>query len=182
MIYHCCDPRRRELVLAHPTLNGIDFVEVLDREAPPATPRQRTLLLRFLKDAPMLAVDQIAITGGERITGVGIEWVTRADAPDLTVIDPIEAGLPGFLTALPEPARVLAIRTDSAGDTLRLAAGPGALSPPPGIDRCSPRSTSPSRSSARPTSTAPRATTARPRPPSSPPSPTSPRTTAASAA
>ena len=139
MIYHCCDPRRRELVLAHPTLNGIDFVEVLDREAPPATPRQRTLLLRFLKDAPLLAVDQIAITGGERITGVGIEWVTRADAPDLTVIDPIEAGLPGFLTALPEPARVLAIRTDSAGDysvyTLRLAASPGALSPPPGIDR-----------------------------------------------
>ena len=139
MIYHCCDPRRRELVLAHLTLNGIDFVEVLDREAPPATPRQRTLLLRFLKDAPMLAVDQVAVTGGERITGVGIEWVTRADAPDLTVIDPIEAGLPGSLTALPEPARVLAIRTDSAGDysvyTLRLAAGPGALSPPPGIDR-----------------------------------------------
>ena len=84
MIYHCCDPRRRELVLAS-ALNGIDFLEVLDREAPAATPRQRTLLLRFLKLAPDLTTDNFEITGGDRITGVGVEWVTRADNPDAAV-------------------------------------------------------------------------------------------------
>ena len=139
MIYHCCDTRRRELVLQDVALNGIDFVEVLDREAPPATPRQRTLLLRFLKTAPDLALENFELSGGERITGVGLQWVTRADAPDPAVIDPIEAGLPGFLTALPDPEQVLALRTDSSGDysvySLRLVASPGALSPPAGIDR-----------------------------------------------
>ena len=139
MIYHCCDARRRELVLGHATLNGIDFLEVLDREAPPGTPRQRTLLLRFVKAAPDLTLENFELSGGERVTGVGLQWVTRADAPDLAVIDPIEAGLPGFLTSLPDPEQVLALRTASSGDysiyTLRLVASPGALSPPDDIDR-----------------------------------------------
>ena len=43
MIYHCCDALRRNAVAAHPTLNGIDYLEVLDNEAPPGSPRQRTL-------------------------------------------------------------------------------------------------------------------------------------------
>ncbi len=139
MIYRCCDPRRRELVLAHPTLNGIDFLEVVDNDAPPGTPRQRTLLLRFLKPAPALTLDNFELTGGERITGVGLEWVTPASAPDVTLFDPIEAAMPGFLTGQPEADQVLALRTDSSGDyatyTLRLVASPGALSPPAGIDR-----------------------------------------------
>lgn len=139
MIYHCCDARRRELVLADPVLNGIDFLEVLDLEAPANTPRQRTLLLRFLKPAPNLTLDNLELTGGERVTGIGIDWITRADAPDLTLIDPIEADLPGFLTGLPDADHVLVLRTDSNGDyatySLRLVATAGALSPPPGIDR-----------------------------------------------
>ena len=48
MIYHCCEENRRALVDAHPTLNGIDFLEVLDLDAPPGSPRQRTLLVRLL--------------------------------------------------------------------------------------------------------------------------------------
>ena len=83
MIYHCCDARRRELVLADPVLNGIDFIEVLDREVPDFTPRQQTLLLRFLKTAPDLTPGNLELTGGERITGVGIEWITRAEIPIL---------------------------------------------------------------------------------------------------
>jgi len=139
MIYHCCDPRRRELVLAHPTLNGIDFVEVLDNDAPPMTPRQRTLLVRFLKPAPALTVDNFEIEGGERIADVGIEWLSPADVPDLAVIDPIEAGLPAYLTGLLQPDHVLALRTTSSGDysayRLRLVAAPGSLGPPAGVDR-----------------------------------------------
>lgn len=139
MIYHCCDPRRRELVLAHPTLNGIDFIEVLDNEAPPLTPRQRTLLVRFLKPAPVLTTDNFEIEGGERIADVGVEWVSPADVPDLAVIDPIEAGLPAYLTGLPQPDHVVAVRASSSGDysiyRLRLVAAPGSLSPPNGIDR-----------------------------------------------
>ena len=68
MIYHCCDERRRRAVRQHAVLNGIDYVEVLDAEAIPlASPRQRTLLVRFVKAAPALTADNFEITGGERI-------------------------------------------------------------------------------------------------------------------
>jgi hypothetical protein len=140
MIYHCCDPRRRERVLTRigegMAINGIDFLEVLDREAPADTPAQRTLLLRFLDTAPALALDNFELTGGERIADVGLSWVTRADAPDAALA---EAGLVAYLATLPDPDQVLVLRTTSSGDfslyTLRLVAAPGALTPPAGIDR-----------------------------------------------
>ena len=140
MIYHCCDPRRRERVLAEiangMAINGIDFVEVLDREAPADTPAQRTLLLRFLDTAPALTLESVELIGGERITDVGIEWITRADAPDATLAEP---GLVAWLGGLPSPEQVLVLRTTSSGDhavyTLRIVASPGALTPPAGIDR-----------------------------------------------
>ncbi|MEX0365267.1 MAG: putative baseplate assembly protein [Ruegeria sp.] len=140
MIYHCCDPRRRERVLQAiddgMAINGIDFLEVLDREAPADTPAQRTLLLRFLDTAPALTLENFELTGGERITNVALEWVTRADAPDATLAEP---GLIAWLAGLPDPDQVLVLRTSSSGDhakyRLRLVAGPGDLSPPAGIDR-----------------------------------------------
>ena len=52
MIYTCCDENRRAAVDAHPTLNGIDWLEVLDRDAPAGSPRQQTLMLRLLKAVP----------------------------------------------------------------------------------------------------------------------------------
>ncbi|GAA0289129.1 putative baseplate assembly protein [Rhodovulum strictum] len=138
MIYRCCHPRRRELVLANPPLNGIDFLEVLDGEAPPGTPRQRTLLLRFLRTAPALTLDDLELSGGERITGVGLLWITRADAPDPALAEP---GLIAHLATLDPGAQAatLMIRTDSQGDharyRLRLTRAGDPLSPPDGIDR-----------------------------------------------
>ncbi|WP_171174992.1 putative baseplate assembly protein [Ruegeria sp. HKCCD8929] len=140
MIYHCCDPRRRERVLQAiadgMAINGIDFLEVLDREAPADTPAQSTLLLRFLDTAPALTLENFELTGGERITNVELEWVTRADAPDATLAEP---GLIAWLAGLPDPGQVLVLRTSSSGDhakyRLRLVASPGDLSPPASIDR-----------------------------------------------
>lgn len=140
MMYHSCDPRRRERVLTRigegMAINGIDFLEVLDREAPADTPAQRTLLLRFLDTAPALSLDNFELSGGERIADVTLEWVTRADAPDATLAEP---GLIAYLATLPDPAQVLVLRASSSGDfatyRLRLVAAPGALTPPPGIDR-----------------------------------------------
>jgi len=38
MIYTCCEENRRTAVDAHLTLNGIDWLEVLDLDAPPREP------------------------------------------------------------------------------------------------------------------------------------------------
>lgn len=134
MIYRCCDERRREAVAEHPVLNGIDYLEVLDAEAPPGSPRQRTLLVRFVKTAPALDKDNFELTGGERRTGVKILWVARADAPGPGPSDDEKT----FLAALPHKDRVIAVRTDSSGDyspyTLHLVASPTSLAPPPDVD------------------------------------------------
>ena len=103
MIYTCCEENRRTAVDAHPTLNGIDHLEVLDLDAPPGVPRQRTLLVRLLKPVPAgLAVDNVRVEGGERVRGVGVEWVAPATAA------PEE---PAFFAALDQPDHVLLLRT-----------------------------------------------------------------------
>lgn len=58
-VYRCCDGRRREKVLAHATLNGIDFLEV--------TGKQLELHVHFLKKPPALTKDNVRIDGGERV-------------------------------------------------------------------------------------------------------------------
>ena len=135
MIYFCCDSQRRQAVLDHPVLNGIDFLEVVDSSAPPGSPRQRTLLVHFLKPAPALGVENLEITGGERIAEIGILWVTPADAPDAALVSPAEEAA---LTGLDAAEQVLAVRTDSSGDhsiyTLHLVVDSTSLAPPPNID------------------------------------------------
>ena len=71
------DTRRREAVIAS-ALNGIDFIEVIDAEAPTPADRQRILRVNFLKAPPPAGITpaNIVITGGDRITGIAAESVT----------------------------------------------------------------------------------------------------------
>lgn len=113
MIYHCCEENRRALVDAHPSLNGIDYLEVLDLDAPPGSPRQRTLLVRLLKPVPAgLSPDNLHIAGGERIRQVSVEWVGIAGAPPAQA----SAAEQALFTALAEADHVLVVRTDTDGD------------------------------------------------------------------
>jgi Baseplate J-like protein len=135
MIYHCCDELRRNAVAAHPTLNGIDYLEVLDNEAPTGSPRQRTLFLRLLKPVPAgFSADQVTISGGERVRDILVEWVAPANAPPPQA-SPAERA---YFAALPAPDHVLVIRTDKYGDfsTYLLSLRRSALdaTPPQGFD------------------------------------------------
>jgi hypothetical protein len=112
VIYFCAQRNRRTLVLAHPALNGIDFLEV-----PDDTP-QKVLVLTFLRDvAPLgLTPAQIAILGGESVTGIR----TVSAEP------------------VPEAANELRIEVEPAGDfstyTLLLRADETTDEPPLGVD------------------------------------------------
>lgn len=90
----CRDAQRRADVLAHPSLNGIDFVEYAHR---PADPLPHVLVVHFLKDLPDAphsdpdgAYDLIAhpvwiqLQGGTRIVNLRVLAVTL-DAPVLTI-------------------------------------------------------------------------------------------------
>jgi hypothetical protein len=79
MIYSCCDDdRRRNAVKAHATLNGIDFLEVRDRDTDTLELRQRTLLVHFLKNLTPgeLTEKNVLIEGGERTKDIKVTRVT----------------------------------------------------------------------------------------------------------
>jgi hypothetical protein len=74
--YIATGARRRQAVIASP-LNGIDFLEVLDSDAPGAADRQRLLRVTFLK-TPVpagLTAANFVISGGDRITGITVDSV-----------------------------------------------------------------------------------------------------------
>lgn len=140
MIHLCCDRQRRNQVAAHATLNGIDYLEVLDRDAPAGSPRQRTLLVRCLKAAPALTTDNVRIEGGERFDDVRPVWVVLASAvpPAMVASGEIGAAEAAYFAALSDPEQVLVVRTDSSGDystyRLRLVTADNDPSPPPDFD------------------------------------------------
>jgi hypothetical protein len=125
MMYHCCDPLRRNSVAAHPDLNGIDYLEVIDNDAPNFELRQRTLMLRLLKPVPpSFGEEHLRIVGGERVRDIEIEWVAPASAPPSST----SAAEQAYFAALPQPAHVLLVRVKPYGDhstyTLRLVRSP----------------------------------------------------------
>ncbi len=113
MIYACCEETRREEVRAHPSLNGIDFLEVLDHDSPVEALRQRTLLVHLLKPTAALTAAHVGIEGGQRIRPVGVEWAATANAVGPGLVTPPEQA---FLAGLPEADRILVVRTREAGD------------------------------------------------------------------
>lgn len=109
MIYRCREAHRREAVLGHASLNGIDFLEVGEGG---------TLAVNFLKPLArgLVTRERLRIEGGERIRGIRI---TAEPSP----------GADG---------RVLLVSVSEAGDfstyTLRLVRGPGDDRAPVGMD------------------------------------------------
>jgi hypothetical protein len=96
LIYSCCDELRRTAVRAHPTLCGIDFLEVLDRAAPNEADRQRFLMVHFVKPlgALALAPSNIRIEGGERIQNIRVVNAVAGVGPDAHVLT-VEVDQPG---------------------------------------------------------------------------------------
>lgn len=118
MKYFCCDKLRRNLIKDTTTHNGIDFLEVLDSDAPTNAARQRTLLVHFINDLTItLAAGNFRIEGGERIRGITVTNVTVNLGGD---------------------AKVVAVDVDPFGDysiyTLRIVQDATHDDPPAGLD------------------------------------------------
>jgi hypothetical protein len=132
VIYHCCEPRRLNVLRQIGSANAIEFIEVLDRAAPPGVPRQQTLFVRLLHAGFALTPANLRIDGGERIRTVGIDWCAPADAL------PAQAE-PGLVDTVDDLPRTLVVRTDGSGDhsfyTFSLVSNVGASDPPPGFDQ-----------------------------------------------
>jgi hypothetical protein len=124
MIYSCCNDNRRAAILGNPTLNGIDYLELVDGDSLPASPVQQTLLAYCLKPVPMdLTPANILIQGGESITGIIAAWILPASATTAPANTATSFEL-AYFNGLINSANILVVRTSVAGDfspyTLRL--------------------------------------------------------------
>jgi hypothetical protein len=135
MIYSCCNENRRAAILGNPTLNGIDYLELVDGDALPASPDQQTLLVYCLKPVPTdLTPANILIQGGESITGITAAWILPASATTAPANTATAVEL-AYFNGLTNPANILVVRTSVAGDfssyTLRLVNDNSAASQDP---------------------------------------------------
>ena len=67
MKYFCCTENRRHRVRNHPTLNGLDYLEVIDLRQLPDGTWVAQLALHFLKALPMTVLPEmvtLSIEGG----------------------------------------------------------------------------------------------------------------------
>ena len=115
MIYFCCDDRRRALTRNRTTLNGIDFVEVVDNVSDPPELRQRVLVVHLIRPlgAAVISTGNVRIEGGDRIRNIA---AVRVSVPD------------GSPPLSPPDTSVLEVEVSAAGDfstyTLRLMRSP----------------------------------------------------------
>ena len=98
MIYTCCDELRRA-ALGDPAqnpngLNGIDFLEVIDHDAPTKLMRQRLLNIHFVNNLSggPLTKTNVLITGGERITNIIVTNVTPVPAANILTVEVNQPG------------------------------------------------------------------------------------------
>lgn len=136
--YRCTNLNRQALVRQHASLNGIDYLEVLDHDAPAGSPRQQTLVVRCLKPVSGLDGNNVAIAGGVRVTPVDVDWAATATAIPTAIRDTLSIGEKDLFDNLTDGDRVLIARTDAAGDfsvyTLRLVASSVDDGAPAGFD------------------------------------------------
>lgn len=111
--YYCDDENRRELTRAT-LFSGIDYLEIVDHDAPTNELRQRTLLVFCLK--PVAGIDRhnVLITGGVRMKKFNVLWSYPASAIPDGELDPAED--PTYFSSLPTPDNVLVVRVDTTGD------------------------------------------------------------------
>jgi hypothetical protein len=140
VIYRCCDQLRRDAVAAHATLNGIDYLEVIDHDLSEHDAlRQRTLLLHCLKPLPAaFSRHNVALRGGERIKSIAVDWAHPASPLPAELSQPGEAATAAVVSAVDDPSAVLVVRVAEPGDystyTLSLVRSESDPNPPLGFD------------------------------------------------
>ncbi len=115
----CCENKLRiEEIREHPLINGIEYLEVIDKDAPEQDLRQRTLLVTCVKppaSAPL--PDEIHFSGGVRVPVITTEWTAlAADAATLYANHFISLEEQEYLNSLDNRDRIVVIRVEAAGD------------------------------------------------------------------
>jgi hypothetical protein len=92
-VYACCQRNRVTHALAHPSINGIHFIEVLDFEGQAPAERQRRLVVHFIRPInPALAKENFVVEGGERVTNIEVTDVAPTSSNKVITLSVDQAG------------------------------------------------------------------------------------------
>ncbi len=120
MRYFCKHKHRRQAVRDHGGINGIDYLEVMDRDAElVGGPRQQTLLVYCVNTLSVpVSSENVLITGGVRITPVQVKWAAPATESAVLYGDNLisEEERDYFLGLEAPEHNIILVRTDSWGD------------------------------------------------------------------
>jgi hypothetical protein len=115
--FRCGSEHRRSTVRDHPTINGIDYLEVRTLQLPDKTYPNPLLIIHCFKKVSGLGSNNVLIQGGVRVKNVVAEWVY--DAKDLAENHPDKVFQPDELQIIEDlesPESVLVARASSKGD------------------------------------------------------------------
>ena len=123
MIFHCCDPRRLEVLAAAARPTPSSSSRCSTARAPPGAPRQQTLFVRLLRPGLRAHAGQPAHHRRRAHCAAS----TSSGAPPADALPP--QAEPGLVDTVDDLARTLVVRTDSSGDfstyTLSIVANSG---------------------------------------------------------
>jgi len=109
-VYACCDENRVDALRKHPEYNGIAYLEVVDDPTLPDDQRQRTLQVHMVNPlsaalAGALSVQNVRITGGDRLREIEIASVTAVAGEDVVTVQVLSPGdfAPYALTLVRDP-------------------------------------------------------------------------------
>jgi hypothetical protein len=115
--FRCGSELRRSTVRDHPTINGIDYLEVRTLQLPDKTYPNPLLIIHCFKKVSGLGSNNVLIQGGVRVKNVVAEWAY--DAKTLAEQHPDKLFEPDGLQIIKElesPESVLVARASSKGD------------------------------------------------------------------
>lgn len=132
MNYYCCEKLRLNAVREHPTLNGIEYLDVVDNPSDANDVRQTTLIVHFVKELTPLSLSKqnVRIEGGERVRNIKVVDINVGGigSPPSPPSSPIDGDV----------MKQLIVKVSEAGDfsryTLRIVEDNKDNDPPPGFD------------------------------------------------
>ncbi len=116
MELRCRSDGRRSTVRDHPTINGIDYLEVRTLQLPDKTYPNPLLIIHCFKKVSGLGSNNVLIQGGVRVKNVVAEWVYGAQDLATSHPDKVWPDELAMINGLESPENVLVARASSKGD------------------------------------------------------------------
>ncbi|MDP8888693.1 MAG: baseplate J/gp47 family protein [Thermoproteota archaeon] len=112
----CGSDTRRSAIRNHLTINGIDYIYVLDTESADKKFQNPLVMIHCFKEVKALSSSNVHFKGGVRVKGIKASWAYPAKNFEAEHKDLVSEEELGEINKTKNPDRVLVVRASSQGD------------------------------------------------------------------